>query len=331
MLPIKKVLITTVPFADKDNLPLKLLRSNGVDYILNPNKKKLTADELATLIPEIDVLIAGTEEINTQVLKKAKKLKFISRVGIGLDNVDLNVAKELGILVSYTPDAPATAVAELTMGNILALLRLVHVSNTQMHNGHWNRYFGRRLAKVTVGIIGAGRIGANVLRHLAGFNPELVLVNDIAPNKDLNKILSFQWSSKERIYSEADVISVHVPLTSSTRNMIDKSVMLSMKNDAVLINTSRGGIVNETDLYQILKSGHLSGAAVDVFEQEPYDGPLKDIERCILTSHMGSMSVDCRNRMEIEATEEVIRFLNGRPLLNEVPESEYEEQKRKIY
>jgi len=324
-----RALITTVPFADKDPLPLELLKQAGVNYVINPYNKKLTASELAELIPEFDVLIAGTEDINASVLEKAHNLKFISRVGIGLDSVDLTTARKKNIKVSYTSDAPAAAVAELTLGHILTLLRSSHVSNLQMHNGNWHRYFGRRLAKVTVGIIGTGRIGSRVLQHLSGFTPERVLVHDIKPDTQL-KIpgVNLEWVSKEEIFEHADVVSIHVPLTRTTRNMVDKQILLSMKPDAVIINTSRGGIVNEKDLFDVLESGHLSGAAIDVFEKEPYDGPLRQIEKCILTAHMGSMSVDCRTRMEIEATEEAIRFLKGETLLGEVPESEYEEQMR---
>ena len=108
--------------------------------------------------------------------------------------------------------------------------------------------------------------------------------------------------------------------------MITKDVLFDMKKDAIIINTSRGGIINEDDLYEVLKSGHLSGAAVDVFEKEPYDGPLKEIERCLLTAHMGSMSVDCRRRMEIESTEEAIRFIKSKALESEVPQEEYDVQ-----
>ena len=125
---------------------------------------------------------------------------------------------------------------------------------------------------------------------------------------------------------EADIISLHIPLTHLTKNMIRKEHLLTMKSDANIINTSRGGIINEQDLYNVMQSGYLSGAAIDVFEKEPYDGPLKGIERCFLTSHMGSMSVDCRSRMEIEATEEVIRFLSGKSLESEVPKEEYDLQ-----
>ena len=130
-----KVLITTVPFGEQNNLPLELLDISGVDYLINPLNKRLTENELIELIPDIDVLIAGTEPITRKVIDKAPNLKFISRVGIGLDSVDLIAAKERGIKVSYTPDAPAPAVAELTMGLILTLLRSVHVSNSQLHKG----------------------------------------------------------------------------------------------------------------------------------------------------------------------------------------------------
>ena len=130
-----KVLITAVPFGGQNKLPLELLDISGVDYLINPCNKRLTENELIELIPDIDVLIAGTEPITKKVIDKAPNLKFISRVGIGLDSVDLIAAKERGIKVSYTPDTPAPAVAELTMGLILTLLRSVHVSNSQLHKG----------------------------------------------------------------------------------------------------------------------------------------------------------------------------------------------------
>jgi D-3-phosphoglycerate dehydrogenase len=244
-----------------------------------------------------------------------------------LDSVDLLAAEERGIQVSYTPDAPAPAVAELTLGLMLSLLRHVQVSNLQMHNGGWERQFGRRVALCKVGIIGMGRIGTGVLRHLAGFGCAEVLVNDLE-EKDINTHgLPMRWCDKETIYREADIITLHVPLTAQTHNMIGRNQLAIMQDDAILINTARGGIVNESDLYAVLQSGRLAGAALDVFEQEPYAGSLGKIERCILTSHMGSMSVDCRSKMEIEATEEAIRFLSGRPLEGEVPDEEYQVQR----
>ena len=325
---MSKALITTVPFADKNRLPLELLEGAGIEYLINPLGRKLKEDELAEMIGDYDVLIAGTEPITDKVMGRAKNLKLISRVGIGLDSVDLLAAERRGIQVSYTPDAPAPAVAELTIGLMLTLLRHVHVANSQMHRGAWQRHFGRRVPEITIGIIGAGRIGGRVLRRLAAFGTPRVLVNDLNPNPHVADKLKIEWTDKETIYREADLISLHVPLTGLTKNLIRYDQLKAMKPDAMVINTSRGGIVNERDLARALAEGHLSGAAIDVFEQEPYQGELAQIERCILTSHMGSMSVDCRSKMEIEATEEAVRFLSGRPLLGLVPPTEYDVQRQ---
>jgi len=321
------VLITTVPFSARNGFPLEMLEVNGVDYRLNPLNRKLTEDELIGMVADVGVIIAGTEPITKKVMERAPYLKHISRVGVGLDNVDLVAAEKRGIKVSYTPDAPAPAVAELTMGLMLSLLRNIHVANSAMHQGKWNRYFGRRIADVTVGIIGVGRIGARVLRRTQGFGTPRLLVNDVLPTLELNREFKLEWVSKDIIFQQADLISLHVPLTLKTKGLVSAKELSLMKPDAFLINTSRGGVVDEKALYQVLKDNKIAGAAIDVFEQEPYKGPLADRENCLLTSHMGSMSLDCRTRMEIEATEEAVRFLIGKPVLSLVPKEEYELQK----
>lgn len=322
-----KALITTVPFGDKNRLPLEQLQSAGIEYLINPIGRRLKEDELADLVSDFDVLIAGTEPITEKVMARASRLKLISRVGIGLDSVDLLAAEKRGIKVSYTPDAPAPAVAELTLALMLSLLRGVHEANLDLHAGKWHRHFGRRIAEVTIGIIGTGRIGARVLRRIPAFGTPRVLVNDIVPDLKLNPGLKLEWVGKEDIYRQADLISLHVPLTLHTRNMIRREQLLMMKPDALLINCARGGIVNEADLAAVLREGHLGGAAMDVFEHEPYAGELCGINRCLLTAHMGSMSVDCRTRMEIEATEEAVRFLAGQEQQSPVPAAEYELQR----
>lgn len=324
---MKKVLITTVPFGDKNRIPLEMLEEAGIEYLINPLGRKLNEKELALMVSDFDVIIAGTEQITDDVMANGKNLKLISRVGIGLDNVDLLAAERRGIKVSYTPDAPAPAVAELTVGLMLTLLRAVHVSNLQMHDGHWNRYFGRRIPEVTIGVIGLGRIGTRVLNRLRSFGTPKLLLNDILPNSEIDRQFKVEWVTKEEIYKQADVITFHLPLTKQTKNMVRKEHLKMMKPDAILINTARGGIINEDDLYDVMKEGHLSGASIDVFVQEPYSGRLREIERCILTAHMGSMSVDCRTRMEREATEEAVRFLTGKPLEGLVPEHEYAVQR----
>lgn len=321
-----KILITTVPFGEKDRLPCDLLEGAGLEYTINPLGKKLTEEELMEMVPGFDVIIAGTEPITDRVLSKARDLKLISRVGIGLDSVDLIGAKNRGINVSYTPDAPSPAVAELTIGLMLSMLRSIQVSNMKMHDGEWHRYFGRRLSECTVGVIGMGRIGSRVLSLLDGFKCRKILVNDIRSDLNIKKYSNVEYCEKFDIYKYADVISLHLPLTSETYNMIGTAQLKSMKPDTLIINTSRGGIINEENLYEQMKKGHLGGAAIDVFEDEPYSGPLREIDRCLLTAHMGSMSVDCRTKMEIEATKEVVRFSKGQKLAGMVPEEEYSVQ-----
>ena len=322
------ILITTVPFGANNNFPLELLETAGVNYLINPLNRKLTEVELINMVSDVDIIIAGTEPITDKVMENAQKLKMISRVGIGLDSVDLMAAEKRGITVCYTPNAPSPAVAELTIGLLINLLRSVQKSNYDLHSGEWNRYFGKRIAETTIGLIGLGRIGSRVLNRLAVFGTPRLLVNDILPNPELNRNFKLEWVDKATIYKEADVISLHVPLTKATNNMITVKELQLMKSDAIVINTSRGGIINEEDLYNVMKSGHLSGAAIDVFKEEPYNGNLSKIDRCILTAHMGSMSIDCRTRMEIEATEEVVKFINNKPLKNIVPSEEYDVQRQ---
>jgi D-3-phosphoglycerate dehydrogenase len=320
---MKKVLVTTFPFCKKDTTPIRLLKEANISFDINPYNRKMNTNELRELISEYDAIIAGTEIIDNSVFEKSSRLKFISRVGIGLDGIDLLSARLKKIQISYTPDAPSLAVADLTIGLIISSLRSICLANNQLHLKKWDRVFGRRIENLTIGIIGCGRIGKHVLNYLQVFKPKKLLVNDLYVDETLSKILNFEWVSKNEIYKNADVISLHLPLNNSTKNLINKNTLLSMKQDAVLINTSRGGIINEQDLFDVLNLGHLSSAAIDVFEIEPYVGDLTKIDRCILTSHMGSMTEDCRTRMEIEATEEVIRFFTGNKLLNEVPDSEY--------
>jgi D-3-phosphoglycerate dehydrogenase len=317
------IFISTFPFGEQDETPIKLLNAAGIRYRINPLNRKLTENELMNYVGDATALIAGTETISLNVLKSAKNLKLISRVGVGLDSVDLLSARKRNIKVSYTPDAPAPAVAELTIAFIFNLLRSVHLANNQMHNGIWKRYFGKRISEITFGVIGYGRIGSLVVKKLVALGAKDIYVNDINLIKVNPAPEIIKFVDKEVIFLKSDIVTLHVPLNAQTKNMINLKVIMSMKVGSALINTSRGGIVNEIDLAKALISGHLAGAAIDVFEVEPYHGELSGVENCVLTSHMGSMSEDCRARMEIEATEEVIRYLSSKPLENEVPNEEY--------
>jgi D-3-phosphoglycerate dehydrogenase len=319
----RRVLITTVPFGQQRR-PLELLEADAIEYVINPLGRRLKEEELAGMVGDFGVLIAGTEPITARVMDAARRLKLISRVGIGLDSVDLPAARARGITVSYTPEAPSPAVAELAIGLMLGLVRDIPGTDRVMRDGVWRRTMGRRLSSLTVGVIGVGRIGKRVIRHLSGGFPGVrILANDINPDHGFGSRYGVEWREKDSIYRVADLITLHLPLTPQTRTLIGAREIGLMKPTAAVVNTSRGNMIHEQDLASALRDGRLAGAAIDVFEREPYAGELATIDRCILTCHMGSMSEDCRARMELEATEEALRFLKGEPLLNLVPESEY--------
>ena len=300
-----------------------MLEAVNADYLVNPIGRKLTEDELAEMVADTEVLIAGTEPITARVMAAAPRLRLISRVGVGLDSVDLRQARARGISISYTPEAPAPAVAELTIGLALSLLRDTHIANAELHRGVWERHVGRRASDITFGIVGVGRIGRRVIQHLRGIGATRILAHDIRCDAGLADDLGFSWAALPELLDGADLVSLHVPLTERTRGMFGDERLGAMRPGSWLINTARGGIVDESALERALVSGQLRGAAVDVFEHEPYHGPLSAVESCLLTSHMGSMSIDCRTAMEIEATAEAVRYLSGEDLLSQVPDEEY--------
>ncbi len=192
-----------------------------------------------------------------------------------------------------------------------------------MKNGLWRRYDGFRIPEMTIGVIGVGRIGARVIRRLSAFGSPRILVNDLNTNKKITDSLKLSWVTKDQIYQESDLITTHVPLTLETKGLISSRELGMMKPSAMLINTARGGIVDEEALYNALDQNIIHSAAIDVFEKEPYSGPLTTLDNCFLTCHMGSMSFDCRSRMEIEATQEIINYYTGAPQNKLVPNSEY--------
>jgi len=324
-----RVLITTVPFARLDPKPIEILEAAGIEAVINPLDRKLRQGELPDMIKGFDGLVAGTEQISGADMDAAGNLKTIVRVGIGLDSVDLLAARQRDIALAYTPDAPSAAVGELTIGLMVDLLRGTVASDRKLRRGEWYRIMGKRISEITIGIIGVGRIGHLLIGHLAGGFPGVrILANDLAPDMDFGARHDVTWVDKETIYKESDITTLHVPLTAHTRGLIGKDELSQMKPSAYLINTARGGIVDEADLASALRDGTIAGAAIDVFENEPYTGELIEIENSVLTCHMGSMSEDCRARMEIEACEEIARFFTGQAFLNPVPEDEYENAAR---
>ena len=300
------IYITTHPFGDFSQEPIKNLKESKNRFFLNPKNRKLTPDEIINFCQDAEIIIAGTENYSAKILEKLKKLKLISRVGIGFDNIDLEYCKKNNITVTYTPNAPTQAVAELTIGVAYNLIRNIHISNSNMKNQVWKRLYGNRIPNLSIGIIGFGRIGSNVSKIFKNLGCKNIFVNDT------NKLISYpkyvHLKSKKFIYKSCDLISLHVPLNPNTKNLINKNILSFFKKNAILINTSRGDVVNEKDLYLFLKNHKSFSAGLDVFKKEPYIGKLTTLQNVLLTSHMGSMSYDCRSRMEIEATKDAILF-----------------------
>jgi D-3-phosphoglycerate dehydrogenase len=325
-----KVFVSTYPFGKSDTKPKDLLsKESKINAIYNPHSRKLTATEVADLAADADAIIAGTEDLSL-LIENSKNLKLISRVGIGLDSVNLAACKARGIRVCYTPDAVTMAVAELTIGLMVSLTRQVSLADREIREGKWIRHYGKRIGESVVGLVGFGRVGKNVARMLLPFQPK-ILVNDIQDiSAEIGNFtkqgLDINIATKEEIFSNSDIVSLHLPAYSKTKEMITEKTLAKFRKDSVLINTARGELVSEKDLFMALSNGVIAGAALDVFTKEPYSGPLSQLPNVILTQHMGSCSYDCRLAMESEATEDTIRFFNGLDLLREVPEVEYSYQ-----
>ena len=246
---------------------------------------------------EVIGIIAGLESLTKKVLSSAKHLKVISRCGVGMDNVDLSEAKRLGIAVFNTADAPAKAVAELTLAHVLNQLRRVAEVDRNIRSGAWKPLMGNLLSRQTVGIIGCGRVGGQVARLLLSFGAR-VLVNDefceLFPKNvekhELNELLGL-----------SDVVTLHLPYSQESHHIINQGALERMKPTAILINTSRGGLIDENALFEAIRSGKLSGAGLDVYEKEPYSGKLLELPRVTCTAHMGSYAKEARAEMEFEA------------------------------
>lgn len=325
----RKVFISTYPFGLHNPEPLDLLKHPDIEIQINPYTRKLQPQELKELAWDCDVLIAGTENL-TPLIQSSTKLKMISRVGIGLDSVPLQLCRQKGIIVTYTPDAVTAAVAELSVEFMLTLLRKTFLADRDIRNGQWNRYVGKGIGESMIGIIGMGRVGSQVISLLSSFRPKKILVYDIVDKTEI--IRSFQQesglaivhASVEEIYQQADIVSLHIPHTYLTENMINQDTLKLFHPNSHLVNTSRGKIIHEQSLYQALANKQIMAAALDVYVQEPYNGPLTKLDNILLTAHMGSCSFDCRLKMETQASEDAMNFLIGKPLQREVPELEYE-------
>ncbi|MDO8662383.1 MAG: phosphoglycerate dehydrogenase [Candidatus Omnitrophota bacterium] len=303
-----KIFVALSSFAEFGNEPLKLFEDNGFEYSLNSLGRRLIQQEIVQLGKDCEGIIAGVEPYDDYVLERMPKLRCISRCGVGIDNIDLGKAKEKGITVKNTPDIVTLPVAELTIGMIFDLLRKISYHTNLMKARQWRRKAGSLLSGSKIGVLGLGRIGKKVSEMLVGLNA-VVYGADLSPNTSWAAKNKVEIVSKDFILRECDIITIHIASPEGEEFILSKKEIEAMKKGALLINTSRGKFLDETALCAALESNHLGGAALDVYSQEPYAGPLCDMDNVVLIPHLGSFTRESRNQMEIEAVKNAINFL----------------------
>lgn len=295
----RRILITTSSFGLESSEPLNLMQAAGFECIVNPYSRKLSEEELIALLSKHkpQYIIAGTETYNRNVLEIAKPfLKMISRCGVGIDGIDLSVAGEFGIKVKNTPDAPTRAVAELTIGLMLDVLRRISLIDKNIRNGKFDKFMGNLLFGKTIGIIGYGRIGKCVAHYTEAFGCKIIFHEPNSPNS----------MPLDDLLKESDIVTLHCPLVAETKNIINEAALRKMKKTSILLNASRGGLVDENALVKTLIEKRIAGAAIDCFEKEPYNGKLIEFDNVVLTSHIGSYAKESRIKQEIDAVKNIL-------------------------
>ena len=306
---MKKISITTSSFAIHSKEPLDILDENQLQYSLNPFAKKLSGKELLTNAKNAQGIIAGTEIYDEDALISLPKLKVISRLGVGMDNIDLEFAKERGIKVYKTQTTPAPAVAELVLGLMLDLARKISYQNNILKSGIWKKEMGNLLHGKSLGIIGLGVIGKTLVKLVTGFSFN-IMAFDLFHDEQFAVKYGVKYCDLDILLSESDIISIHLNLSDETNQLMNEERFNKMKSDSILLNTSRGEIIDEESLYKALIERKFLGAGLDVFNNEPYSGPLTKLDNVILTPHIGSYAKELRIQMEIEAAKNLIRGLN---------------------
>ncbi len=308
---MSKVLITTSSFSLGNFAQAKSLHDAGISIEVNPHGRRLSEDEVAELVAtDVIAILAGLEPLTDRVLSNAKSLRVIARCGTGLDSVDLQAASRLGIDVFNTPDAPTQAVAELTIAHMLNSLRHISTTDSNMRSGKWTPTMGSLLATKTVGLIGVGRIGSAVSKLAQAFGARVIGFDPVVSSHNSVELLSL-----DEVLNQSDIVSLHVPINDQTHHIVNASAISRMKPGSIVVNVSRGGLIDESALHDALKSQHLSGAALDCFEEEPYSGPLLQLPGVHVTAHMGSYARETRDLMEVEASTNLVNGLRKRGLI----------------
>ncbi len=297
-----RVLVTARSYGTADSEADELLVDAGCEVV------RVTPAALAAEIGTADAIIAGLEPYDSGLLDGAHRLKVISRYGVGYDAVDLAAATAREIVVTNTPGTNAESVADLAIALMMAAARNIPVMHASMA-GHQQRPAGVELWRKTVGVLGTGRIGQAVVRRCGGFDME-VLAHDAYPDEAFAAATGARYVDVDTVLQRSDFLTIHLPLNDQTRNLLGAAAFDAMKPDAIVVNTARGGIIDEAALFQALASGRIRGAALDVTAQEPAnESPLLQLDNCILTPHAGAATVEASSRMSLMAARNVVDVL----------------------
>lgn len=302
-----KIVVTSPSFSSN-----KILQNEIYKYfpnaILNLDGKRFDKRNLIDYIKDSDAIIVGLEPIDKEVLEQCPNLKIVSKYGVGLNNIDLEACKKRDITIGWTGGVNKLSVAEMTLGYMLMLCRNLFITSNELKNGIWNKSGGFQLSGKKVGIIGVGHIGKEVIKLLKPFNCE-ILVNDIINQEEYYKENNLKEVSKEEIFKTCDIVTIHTPFDSTTDNLINKKVFEMMKNSSFIINSARGGIINEDDLKYALQNNLIAGAAIDAYvEEPPTDKKLLSLANLICTPHIGGNAQEAVEAMGLSAIKHLVEF-----------------------
>ncbi len=289
---------------------VKILKDAGFEVDINP---EISYEELKRRVRDYDVLVVRSRtKVTREIIEAGEKLKVVGRAGAGIDNIDVEAAKEKGVKVLNTPEAPAIAVAELTIGLLLSLARQIPRADSSMKEGRWAKkeFRGWQLNGKTFGVVGLGHIGEKVARLAKAFGMKILITKRTPPSPEILKELEAEFVPLDELLRRSDVISLHVPLTPQTYHMIGEKEIQLMKDRAFIINTSRGAVVDEKALFNALKSGKLGGAALDVYEMEPpKDYSLMKLPNVVCTPHIGAQTVEAQRAASTLLARKIVKTL----------------------
>lgn len=313
-----RVLVTARSFGTADDLAMELLEKEECEVRKLEASNGPIPEQLKRELPAADAVIAGLEDYDRELIESACNLKVISRYGVGYDKIDLKAASDCHIKVTVTPGANGDSVADLAVSLMLSCARNIIVMDHGIKSGSQTRPSGVEMWGKTLGVVGAGRIGKGVARRCTGFNMK-ILCYDQYQDEVFKKECGVEYVDLDTLIRESDFITIHSPLTPETEHMFGAEQFKAMKKDAILVNTARGGIVDEDALYEALKNGEIRAAALDATVHEPpYNSPLCTLSNCILTPHAGAATKEAVSRMGLMAAQNAVDVLTGKSCAYEV-------------